>query len=255
MHSERRSCNDRDVDALFARHRATGDRTIRNELVTRHLWLAERCARRYWDRGEQFDDLVQVGRLGLLKAVERYDPDRGPFVGYAIPTITGELKRHFRDSTWTVAVPRRPKELRGRVSAATEALRQTLERSPTVDEVAEFTELPREHVIETLGADRVYRPLSLDKPSRGGGRRSVGDGLLDPQESPGLTETTLITREALTRLGERERFVVYLTYFEGWTQREIGSRLGLGQVQVSRILRGALASLRRELEGGRIGAA
>ena len=232
-------------EILFERYRATGDRSIRNELIDRHRWLAERCARRYWDRGEPLDDLVQVACIGLVKAVERYDPRRGPFVSYATPTVLGELKRHFRDATWTVAVPRRPKELRGRVSAASETLRHQLGRAPRVDEIAERTGIPREHVIETLSADRVYRPLPLDFPPRSG----AGSGALEPasRRDADSPETSLIVRDLLARLGERERFVVYLTYFEGWTQNEIGARLGLGQVQVSRVLRAALDSLRNEM--------
>jgi RNA polymerase sigma-B factor len=225
-----------DITELFRRLRTTEDASIRDELVARHLSIAERCARRYWDRGEPLDDLVQVASLALVKAVDRYDPERGPFVAYATPTILGELKRHFRDATWTVAVPRRPKELRTRVSTARETLRHVHGRSPTLDEVAEFAGLPREHVIEALDADRVYRPLSLDLPVRS----------IDPS-APGEAdsrEASLLARDLIARLDPCDREIVYLTYFEGWTQREIGVRLGLGQVQVSRRLRAALDHLR-----------
>ena len=221
---------------LLERYRASGSRDTRNLLVDRFGWLAERCARRYWDRGEPFDDLVQVASLGLIKAVERYDPARGPFVAFATPTILGELKRHFRDTTWSVSVPRRPKELRHRVSAATEALRHALGRSPTVDEIADAAALPKEHVLEALDADRVYRPLSLDLPT--------GNSMTDGKAGGEDRETTLLARELIARLDETDRDIVYLTYFEGWTQREIGSRLGLGQVQVSRRHRAALELLR-----------
>jgi RNA polymerase sigma-B factor len=236
-----------DVISLFERYRASGDRTVRNELVRRHVWLAERCARQYRDRGEPLDDLVQVACLGLVKSVERYDPDRGPFVAFAGPTITGELKRHFRDATWAIAVPRRPKELRTRVSVANEALRHSLGRSPTVDEVAGFANLPKEHVIEALEAERVYRPLSFD----------VSMGAFEPRTraEPDSRETSLLARDLMAQLDDCERQIVYLTYFEGWTQREIGVRLGLGQVQVSRRLRAALDRLRGAVEAARTNAA
>jgi RNA polymerase sigma-B factor len=236
-----------DVTALFERYRTSGDRAVRNELVRRHVWLAERCARQYRDRGELLDDLVQVACLGLVKAVERYDPDRGPFVAFASPTIMGELKRHFRDATWAVAVPRRPKELRTRVSTANEALRHHLGRSPTVDEVAEFANLPKEHVIEALEAERVYRPLPFEVSMRAFEPRTRAE--------PDSRETSLLARDLMARLDDCEREIVYLTYFEGWTQREIGVRLGLGQVQVSRRLRAALDRLRAAANAARTSAA
>lgn len=236
-----------DVRQLFERFHSTRDRVLRDELVTRHLPIAERCARRYWDRGEPLDDLVQVAYLGLVKAVDRYDPERGPFVAYATPTILGELKRHFRDATWSVAVPRRPKELRARVSTVGESLRLTLGRAPTIDEVAACAGLPREHVIEALDADRVYRPLSLDHPTRGSDPSAPGE--MDARE------TSLLARDLIARLDAIDRDIVYLTYFEGWTQREIGVRLGLGQVQVSRRLRAALDMLRVAASDGLTSAA
>jgi RNA polymerase sigma-B factor len=236
-----------DVAALFERYRANRDRRTRNELVRRHVWLAERCARQYRDRGEPLDDLVQVACLGLVKSVERYDPTRGPFIAFANPTIIGELKRHFRDATWAVSVPRRPKELRTRVSTANEALRHGLGRSPTVDELAEFAELPREHVIEALEAERVYRPIGLEVSGR----------TFEPPSRTDMDvrETSLLARDLMARLDDCERQIVYLTYFEGWTQREIGVRLGLGQVQVSRRLRAALERLRAAADTARSPAA
>ena len=236
-----------DVTELFERFRETNDPRLREQLFVRHMSIAERCARRYWDRGEPLDDLVQVASLGLVKAIDRFDPGRGPFIAYATPTILGELKRHFRDATWSLAVPRRPKELRGRVSTTVEALRHELGRSPTIDEVAELSGLPREHVIEALGADRAYRPLSLDLPIRAIEPAAPGE--------PDSRETSLLARDLLARLDPCDRDIVYLTFFEGWTQREIGSRLGLGQVQVSRRLKAALDQLRVAANEGRAHAA
>jgi RNA polymerase sigma-B factor len=236
-----------DVAPLFERYRVSRDRRTRNELVRRHVWLAERCARQYRDRGEPHDDLVQVACLGLVKSVERYDPARGPFVAFAHPTIIGELKRHFRDATWAVSVPRRPKEMRTRVSTATEALRHSLGRSPTVDEIAEFAGLPKEHVIEALEAERVYRPIGLEVSGRAFEPSTRSD--ID------VRETSLLARDLMARLDDCDRQIVYLTYFEGWTQREIGVRLGLGQVQVSRRLRAALEHLRATVDTARTPAA
>ena len=225
-----------DTDTLFRHYRNTVDRASRNELVQRHMWLAERCARRYWDRGEPLDDLIQVASIGLVKAVERYDSDQGTFVGFATPTILGELKRHFRDRTWSVAVPRRAKEMRTSVRTASEVLRQELGRAPTLDEIAARTASSREQVIETLDAERVYRPMSLEL-LLGGADRAYG---ADAAE----TDTVLLVRLLLARVDAQDRHIIFLTYFEDWTQRQIGAHLGIGQVQVSRRLKAALTQLR-----------
>src|SRR5690606_20936756 len=146
---------------LFSDYRATRPRAVRNELVGRYEHVAQRCALRFTGRGEAADDLKQVALLGLLNSVERFDPALGvPFESYATPTIVGEIKRHFRDKTWRVSVPRRLKELRTRVFAAIDDLEQRLERSPTPDEVAALIGIDREAVLETLLANQVYRSSS-----------------------------------------------------------------------------------------------
>lgn len=182
--------------------------------------------------------------IGLIKAVERFDPSVGvAFESFAVPTITGEIKRHFRDRTWRVSVPRRLKELRTRVSTAIEELEQRHERSPTPDEVAEYLGVDREIVLQTLHANQVYRSSCLES-----GRSRLGDAiearstvLHSPTEQ---ADARLAVIDALRGLSERDRQLVYWRYFEERTQSEIGARLGVGQVQVSRLPRSLLAHLR-----------
>ena len=232
---------------LFLRYRETGSRALRNELVVRHQWLAERCAHRFRNRGEPHSDILQVAQLGLVKAVERFDPARGvSFAMFATPTITGEIKRHFRDHTWAVRVPRRSKDLIVTVREGTEALHQRLGRSPTVDEVAAHIGSDRETVLETMEASAAYRSSSIDQPVRGDAtpmrdRLGVEDGDLE------AADVRVASRQAMANLDERSREVLYWRFYEQCTQDEIGERLGIGQVQVSRLLRSLMKQLRQEL--------
>ena len=237
----------------FVQYRATRDRAMRNALVLEYEWLAEACARRFADRGEPWADLVQVAQIGVVKAVERFDPDRGvAFPTYAVPTVVGELKRHFRDATWAVSVPRRCKELLTRMNAVNEALHQRLGRAPTVDEVAAGLGVDRDLVLETLEANQAYRSLSLEQPSPHAGAdqdRPRSELLGADDERIDVTDARLSATRALEMLDDRTRKIVYWRFFEECTQREIGGRLGIGQVQVSRLLRAALAELRAKLAG------
>jgi RNA polymerase sigma-B factor len=231
---------------LFAEYRASKSRSVRNELVGRYEHVAHRCAMRFTGRGEAADDLKQVALIGLLKSVERFDPAMGvAFESYATPTIVGEIKRHFRDKTWRVSVPRRLKELRTGVFAAIDELEQRLERSPTPDEVAELIGVDRETVLETLLANQVYRSSSLDAS-----REASGDALesllCDPESSSDRSDHRLEAIAAVRTLGERDRRIIYWRFFEECTQAEIGDRLGVGQVQVSRLLKAALSRLREQ---------
>lgn len=229
---------------LFREYRASRSRSVRNELVGRYEHVAHRCAMRFTGRGEAADDLRQVALIGLLKSVERFDPAMGvAFESYATPTIAGEIKRHFRDKTWRVSVPRRLKELRARVFAAIDELEQRLERSPTPDEVAALVGIDREAVLETLLANQVYRSSSLDAS-----REASGDAiealLTDPASTSERADHRLEAFAAVRTLGERDRRIIYWRFFEECTQSEIGERLGVGQVQVSRLLKSALGRLR-----------
>jgi RNA polymerase sigma-B factor len=218
----------------------------RDALVERHLGLARHLALRYRDSGEPLDDLVQVASLGLVKAAERFEPERGiAFTTFAVPTVLGELRRHFRDRGWAIHVPRDLKEASLRVARA---LAQHSGRSPTPAELAEQTGLPVETVLEALEVSDAgaHRALSLDAPV--GAQEDGGATVIDQlaADDDGFDRAhDRVTLERLARvLDEREREVLRLRFDEDLTQSQIGVRLGVSQMQVSRILRGALARMR-----------
>lgn len=241
---------DPEVEAeRFREYRATGDRALRNSLVGDHRWLALHCARRFADKGEPLDDLVQVAMLGVLKAVERFDPDFGcTFSTFAVPTITGELRRHFRDTTWAVHVPRRAKDLQHTVKVTVGELDQVLGRSPTVDEIAAQAGLPVEDVLEALEAARCYRKAPL--PSASDDQAGEADDLASLGEiDPGLdaVDAAATVEGLLHALAPRERRIVELRFLRGLTQSHIAELVGVSQVQVSRLLRASLATMRDSL--------
>lgn len=229
---------------LFRAYRADGSRRVRDRLITEYDWIAQRCARRLSDRGEPLADLVQVARLGLVKAVDRFDPERGyAFPAFAMPTVNGELRRHFRDTTWQVAVPRRAKDLVARMNTATSELHQQLGRAPTVDELAGSLDVDAEFVLETMEAAQCYRTSSIDE-SFGDRDPSAHDRLGSDDAGFAETELRVAAVAALEHLDERSRRIVLWRFYEGCTQSEIGARLGIGQVQVSRLLRAALDQMK-----------
>jgi len=231
----------------FRRYRATGDRQLRNKLIEDHRWLALHCAKRFANKGEPLDDLIQVALLGVLKAVERFDPDFGAtFATFAVPTITGELRRHFRDTTWAVHVPRRAKDLQHTVKVAVNELGQMLGRSPTVDEIAGHAGVPVEEVLDALEAARCYRKTPLAATSDDG---EVDDltTLGGPDSSLDAVDATATVQRLLAELPARERRIVELRYMGGLTQSQIADLVGVSQVQVSRLLRASLAKLRDTL--------
>lgn len=242
--------NDDDQLELFRTYRATGDRRVRDRLVLDHDWIARRCAQRFVGRGEPFADLIQVARIGVVKAVERFDPTRGHhFVSFAHPTVLGELRRHFRDTTWSVSVPRRFKDLTSQLTATRETLTQELGRPPRVEEVATAMDIDVDMVLETMEANQSYRTSSLDgSPTETSGTPSSLHHRMGADD-PGLdtADLRLSTIEALEGLDPRSRSIVVWRFYEGCTQSEIGARLGIGQVQVSRLLRSALGHLRGQL--------
>ena len=215
------------------------------ELVDRHLGLADSLARRYRYTSEPIDDLVQVARLGLVKAAHRWDPTRGvAFSTFAVPTILGELRRHFRDKTWVVRVPRDLQELYLAVQGERERLWQELGREPTADDVANRLERPVEDVVDALEAGHGYAPSSLDVPvgeAHDGDTRQ--DFLEDPRDPFGASENALIIEQLSADLSERDREVFRLRFCEDLTQREIGARVGCSQMHVSRILREGMRRL------------
>jgi RNA polymerase sigma-B factor len=234
----------------FRRYRATGDRELRNALIADHRWLALHCAKRFANKGEPLDDLIQVAMLGVLKAVERYDPDYGAtFATFAVPTVTGELRRHFRDTTWAVHVPRRAKDLQHTVKVAVEDLGQILGRSPTVQEIAEQAGVPVEEVLDALEAARCYRktPLTTAGDDEGGEADDLATLGHDDRGLDAVEATETVDR-LLAELPPRERRIVELRYVQGLTQSHIAELVGVSQVQVSRLLRASLTKMRGSLE-------
>jgi RNA polymerase sigma-B factor len=221
----------------------------RNQLVTLHQPLVEHLARRFRNRGEPYDDLVQVATIGLIKAIDRYDPERGvEFSTYATPTIVGEIKRWFRDKGWAVRVPRRLQELRLAIGSATGALTQELGRSPTVTELAERVGASEDDVLEGLESAAAYSTLSLDAPDAG---ETDGPSVLDMLGSEDTALEGVENREALkpmlASLPERERRILLLRFFAGMTQSQIATEVGISQMHVSRLLARTLTRLREGL--------
>jgi len=231
----------------FARDR---DQAAREELVRRYMPFAKRLALRYRGASESFDDLVQVANLGLLGAIDRYDPERGiPFTAFASPTILGELKRHFRDRVWTVRVPRGLHDRMAEVEKAIGKLTERLQRPPSVGEIADHLELEQTDVLEVLEANHNRRPLSLDRPAGAeeGDESPPTEWIGSEDESYELVEGRIALDEALPHLDERERLVLRLRFAEDMTQSQIAERIGNSQMHVSRILRRALEKVRERI--------
>jgi RNA polymerase sigma-B factor len=221
----------------------TRDPDLRDRLIESHLSLAGHLARRFANRGESYDDLMQVASLALVNALERFDPATGfEFSTFATSTIIGELKRHFRDKGWSVRAPRRIQELYLEVSEAVARLSQELGRSPSVRELAESCSAAENDVIEALAAGSAYRPASLDAPGPDGETMSSRLGG-DDEVLLGVERRAALSPH-LERLPEREQIILQLRFVEGLTQSEIARRVGLSQMHVSRLLSGALAALR-----------
>jgi RNA polymerase sigma-B factor len=236
-----------EVRTLLRRWHADGDRAARAELVERMLPLARSLARRYAGKGEPLEDLEQVASLGLLKAIDRFDVSRDVrFATFAVPTIAGELKRHFRDRGWMLRVPRDIQELSARVARAREGLTRDLGRSPTVDEVARAVGAGVEQVLDALRAADSYRMMSLDEPAADGAGALEAIGGDD--EGYELAEHRVLLRRGLDGLGAREREIVRLRYYEGLTQREIARVVGVSQMHVSRLIRRSIDTMRDSIE-------
>ena len=238
---------DADVTRLFERWQRHGDAAARSELVKRFMPLARSLARRYGRSSEPFEDLVQVASLGLLKAIDRYDGDRGhPFQSYAVPTVLGEMRRYFRDSGWAIHVPRGAQERALKVRDAQERIANETGRAPTVNQLAEYLEFDVEDVIDALQAIRAYETVSLDAP-RGGGDEDIvpyGDTIGRDDDRYELVELDATVSTALGHLPPRDRLVLQLRFVEDLTQTEIAERVGISQMQVSRLLRRSLDQLR-----------
>ncbi|CAN5616142.1 N/A [soil metagenome] len=230
----------------------TGDPAVRDELVAAHLRLAVHLARRFNNRGVPLDDLIQVASLGLLKAVERFEPERGlEFSTFATPTIVGELKRHFRDKGWSVRVPRRVQELHVRLNVLVGELTHQLGRSPTIAELAAAARTSEEEVLEAMEAAQAYRSASLDAPGSDGEGPGPGASQLG-QDDEGLfqVENKILVERLLATLPAREQLMVRLRFYEEMTQSEIAERLDISQMHVSRLLSRCLLQFRELLAAG-----
>jgi RNA polymerase sigma-B factor len=233
---------------LFLRHQRDRDPLAREALVQRFMPLARQLARRYQRADEPLEDLVQVAALGLIKAIDRFSPEREvAFSSYAVPTILGELKRHFRDRTWAVRVPRDLQELSLKVDRAVGELARESHKSPSVAQIAERVGATEELVLEALEASGAYRATSFDAP-RAGGEDDSGDSLGDAVGHTdlgfGLAEDRATLDRLMQSIGPREREVLRLRFVEDMTQAEIGERIGVSQMQISRLIRQSLSRLR-----------
>jgi RNA polymerase sigma-B factor len=248
--STRRGVPDRDrVRTLFRKYQGSHDAEIREELIEAHLGLVEYLSRRFAGRGEPLEDLIQVATIGLIKAVDRFDPEREvEFSTYATPTIVGELKRHFRDKGWAVRVPRRLQELNLQLGEIIGQLSQKLGRSPTVVEMAEAAGTTEDEVLEGLDSAHAYTLTSLDAPS-GEEDLALREQIGSEDDTIELLEYRTSLMPLLERLPPRERTMLYLRFFRGMTQSEIAERLGISQMHVSRLLAKTLSNLRDGLEG------
>jgi RNA polymerase sigma-B factor len=235
---------------LLRRYHVEGDLQARDELIERYMSLVRSLARRYAHRGEQLDDLVQIGAIGLIKAIDRFDLDRGvELTTYATPNIIGEIKRHFRDKGWSVRVPRGLQELNVQISKLVEQLTVQLSRSPTIAELAEAAGVEEESVLEALESGRAYSSVSLSP-----GASSDEEGELDPLESLGtleheyeVSEDRAVLAPGFKVLDQRERKILHLRFFSGLTQSQIADEIGISQMHVSRLIRRSLEKIREEI--------
>jgi RNA polymerase sigma-B factor len=240
-----------DEQELWRKFERDRDPAIREELVRRNMPFAKRLALRYRGASESFDDLLQVANLGLLNAVDRFDPERGiPFTAFASPTILGELKRHFRDRVWTVRVPRGLHDRMAEVDKAVTELTKQLQRSPSIGEIADRLEIEQTDVLEVMEANHNRRPLSLDRPAGGeeSEEASPTEWIGSEDEGFELVEGRIALDAALPYLSDRERKVLHLRFVEDMTQSQIAEKIGHSQMHVSRILRRALARIRKRIE-------
>ena len=235
---------------LFRRYKEEGDTSARAQLVENHLNLVRHLASKFKNRGESLEDLIQVGSLGLVKAIDRFEPERGlEFTTFATPTIMGEIKRHFRDKGWAVRVPRRLQELSAKVNKATDELTSELSRTPSVVEVAERVGASVEEVLEAMESSSAYSSVSLDARSGTDDEsRPVIDTIEVFDQHLLASDDRMLLEDILRNAPARERDVIMMRFFEGLTQVEIAERMGISQVQVSRLLRKTLKKVQEKLD-------
>jgi RNA polymerase sigma-B factor len=240
-----KTMSERDLLVLV---RDSKDQAAREELITRYLPLVRSLARRFASRGQPVEDLIQVGCIGLIKAIDRFDLERGVELStYATPTILGEIKRYFRDKGWSVKVPRALQDLNVRLNRVMESLTVELRRSPTISELAAATGASEEEVVEALESGRAYSSVSIF--SGGGPDDEESVGLLDclgtEEEAYEVFEQRRVLAPAMERLDPRERLILHLRFFEGMTQTQVAARIGISQMHVSRLIRKSIENLRQ----------
>lgn len=240
---------DSNVQALLVAFHREGDERARDQALVELMPLVRALATRYAGRGEPLEDLVQVGSIGLIKAVDRFDVDRGvDFTSYAVPTIVGEIRRHFRDKAWAMHVPRRLKELSLRLSRVLDQLTTELGRSPTIAELAHAVGVDEEEAIEALDSMNAYSTRSLQAPFEDGSDDSLSEKLGQEETGYAEIEDGALLEAGLDALDERERRIVELRFFDEMTQSQIASEIGISQMHVSRLLRKSLATMRGRIE-------
>lgn len=235
---------------LFALYKDEGDEDAREQLIVSHLNLVRFLASKFKNRGESLDDLIQVGTIGLIKAIDRFEPERGlEFTTYATPTIMGEIKRHFRDKGWSVRVPRRLQELSAKVNQATDELTCDLQRSPSVDEIAKYLDVSVDEVLEAMESSSAYSSVPLESgSSENEDAPSVLDRYATEDKDLVASDDRMVIQEAISSFSPREQEVLTMRFKDGLTQVEIANRLGVSQVQVSRFLRRTLKKVQDHID-------
>lgn len=236
---------------LFRLYKEKGDEEARDQLIVSHLNLVRFLASKFKNRGEPLDDLVQVGTIGLIKAIDRFDPERGlEFTTYATPTILGEIKRHFRDKGWSIRVPRRLQELSAKVNQATDELTVELQRSPSVEEVAAKLGVGAEEILEAMESSGAYTSVSLEAggTSEDDEAPALIDRLGSVDEDLDASDDRMVIDDAIRDFSPREQEIVRMRFIDGLTQVEIAKRLGVSQVQVSRLLRRTLRKIQDKID-------
>lgn len=236
---------------LFRLYKEKGDEEARDQLIVSHLNLVRFLASKFKNRGEPLDDLVQVGTIGLIKAIDRFDPERGlEFTTYATPTILGEIKRHFRDKGWSIRVPRRLQELSAKVNQATDELTVELQRSPSVEEIAAKLGVGAEEILEAMESSGAYTSVSLE--AGGSSEDDEAPALIDRlgsvDEDLDASDDCMVIDDAISDFSPREQEIVRMRFIDGLTQVEIAKRLGVSQVQVSRLLRRTLRKIQDKID-------
>jgi RNA polymerase sigma-B factor len=235
---------------LFRRYKEDGDEAARDELVVSHLNLVRFLSAKFKNRGEPLDDLIQVGTIGLIKAIDRFDPERGlEFTTYATPTIMGELKRHFRDKGWSVRVPRRLQELSAKVNQTTDELTKELQRSPSTEEVATRLGVTVDEVLEAMESSSAYSSVSLEGPATDDDDApAIIDHYASVDQDLAASDDRMVVEDTVRNFSPREQEIVRMRFEDGLTQVEIAKRLGVSQVQVSRLLRRTLKKLQDKID-------